>query len=193
MTVDFGPATTQLQKVVASIGDDQLDAATPCEGLTVRDLLEHVRGFCGAFTAVGRKDIENIPGGAPPDGSKLPPNWREVITKKSEELAGAWNDPASWSGTTKVAGNDMPAEMAGAIALDEVVLHAWDLAVATGQPYNPPDDAVSTIEPLVQNLSNPKGTPGLFGPRVDVPDSAPRFHQVLGLAGRDPNWSSGAR
>ena len=192
MTVDFEPATTQLQKVVASIGDDQLGAPTPCEGLTVGDLLEHVRGFCNAFTAVARKDVDNIPSAAPPDGSKLPANWREEITQKSGELADAWSDSAAWSGSTKVAGNDIPAEMAGSIALDEVVLHAWDLAVATGQSYEPPKEAVAAIQPLVQNFSNPKGTPGLFGPPVEVPESAPQFHQVLGLAGRDPNWSSRA-
>ena len=32
------------------------------------------------------------------------------------------------------------------------------------------------------------GRAGLFGPVVKVPDDAPAFDRVLGLAGRDPGW-----
>lgn len=33
-------------------------------------------------------------------------------------------------------GVDLPRQVAGLVALDEVVLHGWDVAKATGQPYN---------------------------------------------------------
>ena len=38
---------------------------------------------------------------------------------------------------------------------------------------------------------NPDGSPGLFGPPVSVPDSAPLFDRLLGLTGRDPAWQPG--
>jgi hypothetical protein len=33
------------------------------------------------------------------------------------------------------------------------------------------------------------GTPGMFGPRVPVPDDAPLLDHVIGRSGRDPHWS----
>jgi hypothetical protein len=36
---------------------------------------------------------------------------------------------------TEVGGNTLPGEVTGVVALDEVVLHGWDLARATGQDY----------------------------------------------------------
>jgi hypothetical protein len=37
---------------------------------------------------------------------------------------------------TKAGGLDLPGEMAGVIALDEIVVHGWDVARSSGQPYD---------------------------------------------------------
>ena len=36
---------------------------------------------------------------------------------------------------TRAGGIDMPGEIAGTVAIDEVVVHGWDVAVATGGDY----------------------------------------------------------
>ena len=55
------------------------------------------------------------------------------MLERLDQLAEAWADPAAWEGLTEAGGLTMPAEVAGTVALDEVVLHGWDLARATGQ------------------------------------------------------------
>ena len=35
---------------------------------------------------------------------------------------------------------------------------------------------------------NPGGSPGLFGPPVTVPETAPLLDRLIGLTGRDPAW-----
>ena len=93
---------------------------------------------------------------------------------------------------TKAGGMEMPGDVIGVIALDEVVLHGWDLAVATGQPYDVPTDLLEPLVPFLSHVAEPEMEPmraGLFGPVVAVPDDAPLFDRLLGLAGRDPNWA----
>ena len=36
---------------------------------------------------------------------------------------------------TKAGPVEMPGEIGGLVALDEIVIHGWDLATATGQPF----------------------------------------------------------
>lgn len=91
---------------------------------------------------------------------------------------------------TQAGGLDLPADIAGAVAVDEIVVHGWDLAVATGQNFHCTPELLSTAYEFAKSSAdqNPHGTPGLFGPPVSVPDSAPLLEQLLGLTGRDPRW-----
>ena len=47
-----------------------------------------------------------------------------------DALVDAWHDPGAWQGMTKAGPFELPGEVAGVVALDELVLHGWDLAVA---------------------------------------------------------------
>lgn len=117
--------------------DDSLSAPTPCDGTSVAGMLDHLMGLSLAFTWGARKAPEGSSSGPPrASAESLPPDWRAVLPRRLDELAEAWRDPAAWQGTTSVAGVCMPGEQMGVVALDEVVMHGWDLARATGQPFN---------------------------------------------------------
>ena len=178
--LDLTPATGMLAQVVADIGDDQLGAPTPCRGSSVADLLDHVDGLCLAFTAAAAKDA----GGRGPsaDGAQLAANWRTRIPGQLAQLAGAWQDDAAWSGMTIAGGLDMPGEVAGSVAINEVVVHGWDIAVATGHDYACDGGLIQAAFTFVQSAvaQNPDGTPGLFGPPVEVP----RYRAAAGPAHR---------
>ena len=60
-----------------------------------------------------------------------------MIPDRLAALAEAWRDPAAYTGLTMAGPVEMPGDEAALVALDEVTVHAWDLAVATGQPYDP--------------------------------------------------------
>jgi uncharacterized protein (TIGR03086 family) len=188
---DLDPATAAVAAVVRGVRDEDLDRPTPCPGTSVAAMLDHLAGLALAFAAAGRH--EPVPGGdrpPAPDAARLDPAFRESVPERLAELGRAWRDPGAWTGTTRVGGVDLPREVAGLVALDEVVVHGWDLAVATGQPYDPPlpavEGALGFVGPSV--AAAPQGTPGLFGPPVPVADDAPPLHRLLGLTGRDPGW-----
>jgi uncharacterized protein (TIGR03086 family) len=94
---------------------------------------------------------------------------------------------------TAAGGTDLPGEIAGIIALNEIVVHGWDLAAATGQEFSGDPELLQAALGFVRASAaeNPNGTPGLFGPPVPVPDDAPLIDRLIGLAGRDPAWRPG--
>lgn len=188
---DLGGAAERLTRVVDGIRDDQLPAATPCPEYTVGDLLEHVVGLTRAFTdAAAPTPPSGDSGGQPPagDASRLPTDWRARLSRDLPALADAWRQPGAWSGMRRAGGIDMPAEVAAAVALDEITLHGWDLAVATGQRYTPDPSTLPVVRQFVESFGDDDRS-GLFGPPVAVPASASDWDRVLGRAGRDPQWT----
>jgi uncharacterized protein (TIGR03086 family) len=193
--VDLEPAARRLADLVGGVPDELLDAPTPCPGYTVGDLVEHVGGASLAFRGAAVKDTGDATSHAPSgDASRLSDDWRTRIPRDLAALADAWRDPDAWTGMTKAGGVDLPGEVAGLVALDEIVVHGWDVARATGQPYECDTPSLEAVLGFVSQFSGPgqeEARAGLFGPVVEVPDDAPLLDRVIGLTGRDPAWSPG--
>jgi uncharacterized protein (TIGR03086 family) len=129
-------------------------------------------------------------GGPAADGSRLPEGWRERITENLAELAAAWREPAAYDGMTLAGPIEMPGSVAALVALDEIVVHGWDIARATGQRYPADLDAVAACLAWVEGFTVPEGAgDGPFGPPVAVPAGAPALDRLIGLTGRDPAWT----
>jgi uncharacterized protein (TIGR03086 family) len=186
--LDLRPVTLGLSRLVPRIDEGQLSAPTPCTTATVGALLAHVDTLSVAFVRAAAKQAEEGAGGIGDDG--LVDGWRERIPARLEAMAEAWADPSAWNGQTRIGGTDQTGEMCGLIGLDEVIVHGWDLAVATGQPYPVPDDLADAAANFAGATAeyNPDGVPGLFGPALPVPDGATPLQRLLALTGRDPGW-----
>jgi uncharacterized protein (TIGR03086 family) len=192
--IDLQPATEEVVRVLDGVRDQHLADPTPCADTSVAALLDHFMSLSLAFAWAAGKDAP--PGGTsgPPRvaAENLDPDWRTVLPQRLRDLAKAWADPAAWRGSTQAGGLTMPAEVAGVVALDEVVLHGWDLARATGQPYRCDPSSAAAVLEFTSSSARPENAPmrqGLFGPVVDVPEDAPAFDRALGFAGRDPAWT----
>lgn len=185
--LDLEPATRELGRIVHGVRDHQLGAPTPCSELTVGELLDHVDGLSLAFTAAALKEQVD---GAGPGPSAPGEDWRSRITGRLATLARAWNGDDAWTGTTEAGGVTMPADVAGVVALDEVVVHGWDIAAATGQTFTCEPHLLAATYRFVRSAvaANPTGSPGLFGPPVPVAEEAPLLDRLIGLTGRDPSW-----
>lgn len=195
--IDLEAAALRLSRLVEGVPDEQLDATTPCPAYSVGDLLDHLAGTAVAFTHAAAKTLP--PGGSQPpsgDAARLAGDWRTQIPKDLAALVSAWRDPAAWTGQTTVGGVQLPGEVAGVVVLDELVIHGWDLARATGQPFDDDPVSLEVVHGFVAGLTEPGNEElrsGIFGPVVDVPGDAPLLDRTLALAGRHPAWSpSGA-
>ena len=191
--IDLRPAARQLATLVRGVPDDMLGAPTPCPEYSVGDLLDHIGGLAVAFTWAATKEAFDRPDTAPSgDASRLGADWRERIPAAVEALGEAWRDPEAWTGMTKAGGVDMPGEIGGLVALDEIVIHGWDLAKATGQPFDADEPTLEAVQRFAAMFSGP-GTEqqraGGFGKELEVPADAPLLDRVLGMLGRDANWT----
>ncbi|HEV8207635.1 MAG TPA: TIGR03086 family metal-binding protein [Acidimicrobiia bacterium] len=193
--VDLEPAARRLGDLVGDIPDELLDAPTPCPAYTLGDLVDHVGGAALAFTGAATKDRGDATSQGPSgDASRLSDDWRTRIPRDLAALADAWRDPDAWTGMTKAGGVELPGEVAGLVALDELVVHGWDVARAMGQSYDCDAPSLEAVHAFVSQFSEPgqeEARAGLFGPVVDVPEDAPLVDRVIGLTGRDPAWSPG--
>jgi uncharacterized protein (TIGR03086 family) len=195
--IDLDPAAREVERLLDGVADDRLGGPTPCPGYNVAALLDHLMGLSLAFTWAANKSAPDGPtqaGSAPGQATEenLDPRWRTLLPERLRELVAAWRDPAAWEGMTEAGGVRMPAEVMGVVALDELVLHGWDLARATGQEFHCDPASTAAVLAFTEASAQPEqaaGREGLFGPVVPVPADAPALDRALGFAGRDPAWS----
>jgi uncharacterized protein (TIGR03086 family) len=84
--------------------------------------------------------------------------------------------------------------MIGLAATDELVVHGWDVARATGQPYACEPELLTAAQGFLAQFASPDAPAGPdvpFGPSRQPPAGAPELDRVVALAGRDPGWSPG--
>ena len=193
---DLGPAAHEMTRLVNGVRDGQLGDPTPCARYTLGDLLQHVRGLAEAFTVAGLKE-QPAGGSKPPpqgDASLLPDNWRGETAAWLGRLAETWSDPAAWEGTAWIAGFEAPASAVGITAANELVVHGWDVARASGQSLVLDDAALAPSRAFVEMMSGPgskEARGDAFGPALPVPVSASVLDEVIAGNGRDPAWSAG--
>jgi uncharacterized protein (TIGR03086 family) len=189
--LDLQPAAGEISRLLAGVTDEHLDRPTPSFP-TVTALLDHLLGLTVAFTWAATKDerMHGTRGGV--GGSALPDAWRDTLTRRLTALADAWHEPAACEGESAAGGVTMPAAVTGLVALDEIVLHGWDLARSTGQHYRCDDTTAQAVLGFTQQAASGPAAQraGLFGDPVPVPSDASPFDRALGFAGRDPGWSA---
>jgi uncharacterized protein (TIGR03086 family) len=190
---DLGPAARRLADLVAQVKDDELGRPTPCPAYALGDLIDHVGGLALAFAAAGRKEgsayTDMTPSG---DAARLGPDWRERIGRDLAALAQAWAEPEAWTGMTRIAGNDTPAEVVGLVLADELAMHGWEVARASRQAYACEPDILEAALQFLQMFATPDAPAGpdvAFGPARILLEEAPLLDRVVAMAGRDPGWS----
>ncbi|AMW15257.1 TIGR03086 family protein [Streptomyces qaidamensis] len=189
-TVDLGPQAEVVARLAAGVTDEQLADPTPCPKYAVRNVLAHLAGLAVAFRDAGRKDL-GVTTDTRPDSTvpELGHGWREELPRVLGEMAEAWRDPAAWTGMTRAGSVDLPGGIAGLVATDELVVHGWDLARATGQRYEPDPAALRVCHDFLAESVDDPGRGAIFGPVVTVEPEASLLARAVGLSGRDPEWA----
>jgi uncharacterized protein (TIGR03086 family) len=178
-----------LREAVAAVPSGAWDSATPCEQWNATQVLQHACGDQLGYASF-------ITGGPPPAENPFTPSG--VISAKPVELveeatsasAAAFATVADDADEVPVPlpGGPLPAWLAaGACALDAAV-HAWDIAVATGQPSPLTPALASDLLVVAQRIVEPlRGF--AYAPAVEAGSGGEA--ELLAYLGRRPDWSAG--
>lgn len=186
--IDLKPACQGMIQALSGVTDDQLSGPTPCDEYTLGDLVDHVDQVARGATALARRTADGVD---ITDTELLATHrragWRDHVSEPVRELGEAWDDPAVWQGSGNVPGSDLSNEIWGKIALTELVVHGWDIAVAIGQPFSLPESTLQACLGHVADFVPNAPVPGLWGPAVDVAPDAPLLDRIVAITGRTPS------
>ena len=187
---DLDPQSAVVSRIAAGVRDDQLTGPTPCADLPVAAVLHHLVTLTSAFRGAAEQEPQGP--GPMPEASELPADWRERLPRQLDALAAAWRNPTAWEGTTEIAGMPLPGPTIAVVALNEVLVHGWDVAAATGQDYEADDASAQVcLDFALEIAANaPEMRNAMYAPAVPVPDDAPLLDRLIGQTGRDPRWSA---
>ncbi|WP_183095594.1 TIGR03086 family metal-binding protein [Nocardioides stalactiti] len=168
---------------VAGSAGDGWSAPTPVGDWQARDVVRHLVEWFPAFLA-GGSDIELAPG---PSVDEDPVGaWEHHAAAVQAVL----DDPAS--ADVMFAHPRLPAmplpQAVSQFYTQDVFMHTWDLARATGQDDRLDDDRCRTMFLGMEPMDEMLRQSGQYGARVPVADDAPWQDKLIGFIGRDPHW-----
>jgi uncharacterized protein (TIGR03086 family) len=169
-------------KVIAGIGADQLDAATPCREWDLRALVTHTLGVVmnmgrGAGGRELLSDINAVP---------LDPDLAAQFRAEADRTLAAWTARGA-EGEVNIGAGPMPVEAGMSINLLDTATHSWDIARATGQDADLPDALAATVLAVSRGfVSDEIRTFAGFDPIVSVGADAGPTDQLVAFLGRRP-------
>lgn len=161
------------QNVLRGIGDD-LDRPTPCSEFTIAELANHL---IGSMVSLG-----GMAGGVVvPAQSGTVESRVAFVAQQSLE---AWHR-RGLEGTVKLGDNDVPATVAASILSLELLVHAWDFAVATGQQVTVSDAVSQYVLGLAHEVISPQARQGgAFADVIEVGPDAGILNRLVAFTGR---------
>lgn len=170
--------TRQFTDRVQGTAPDAWDAPSPCEGWRARDVVGHLTEWIPAFFGAQGVEFPEVPSVEDdPVGA-----WEAVRGPIGEALA----DPdLAARAVENPFGTLSLAETVDMIVTGDVFTHTWDLARATGQDERLDPDQVQRMLASVGSMPEASmRADGMFGPRIEVPDTADDQTRLLAYLGR---------
>jgi uncharacterized protein (TIGR03086 family) len=176
-------ALDETRTVVAGVGHDQWKAATPCEGWDVQDLLNHlVSGNLWAAELGAGATIADV--GDRFDGDVLGNDALVAYDASAKWAAAAFEAPGALGAPCAVSYGPVPGSVYAGHRFIDVLIHGWDLAVATGQDTTLDPELVVAAHKILRDEADMVRASGAFGEDLAVPTDAGAQTRLLAFVGR---------
>lgn len=173
-------------ELVAGIPEDAWDNSTPCDEWDVRALVNHnVNENWWASELLAGKSLEEV--GDRFEGDLLSDEPAEAYDASAEAVRWTLAPLEDLDRSVEVSYGSVSARSFLEHRYVDLLVHGWDLAVATGQDAElPPELAESAYETMSAQQEQVRESEA-FAPQVEVPEDADVQTKLLGLLGRDPS------
>jgi uncharacterized protein (TIGR03086 family) len=180
-----------LRTVVRGVPDGDWERATPCAAWNVTQVLQHAAGDQQGFAAfVAGAPMPTEDPFAP--SGKLSGSPQDIAEEAIKASAAAWATVGknAQEVAVPVPPNKMTAVVGvGACALDAAV-HAWDIAVATGQPSPLTPALARQLFEVATQVVEPLRAFGAYAAVVPAEEGDDEVATLLRYLGRLPDWTA---
>ena len=169
--------------IVARVRAEQLAAPTPCSEWDVRALLNHlVAGNWWASELAAGATIADV--GDRLDGDVIGDDAYDAYRRSADAAAAAFEAPGALEAPCAVSYGPVPGQVYAGHRFIDVLIHGWDLAVATGQDPTIDPGLASACWQVVEPQAELLRGSGMFaeGPVVRAADDD--AYRVLAALGR---------
>ncbi|MEU0554706.1 TIGR03086 family metal-binding protein [Dactylosporangium sp. NPDC006015] len=166
-----------LRAVLAGLRPSDLLLPTPCELWNVTQVLQHAAGdqlgYAAAITGEGWPTFDPFAPSGELDGDL--DAFKDFVERTMQASTAAWATVAAdaTDAPTPLPQGKMAGWLgAGAAGLDAAV-HAWDVAVATGQPSPLSDGLAERLLPVAREIVEPLRAYGAYAAALPADDAGP--------------------
>ncbi len=167
-----------MQARIAAVPEDRWASPAPCEGWTARDVVQHLVDTPAIF--FGMID-EPAPSGGPSVDDDPVGAFQHV---RSAVLAALADPAVAERGYDGMLGSSTFEKGVDRFLCADLVVHAWDLARATGQDERLDPAEVDRLYEAMLPMDEHMRAPGAFGPKVEPPPDADAQTRLLCFLGR---------
>lgn len=163
--------------VLVNVTSDQLSSPTPCPEWDVKALIGHV-------IAGNQRVVERAGGQVAP----LPEDLRAAHRASAKAAQETFAAPQALTRTYQLPIGELPGTAFIELRTSDLLAHAWDLAIATGQPTDlDPELAEYVLAFSKQMMSRPglRGDGRPFGEEQPCGDERPAADRVAAFLGRE--------
>jgi uncharacterized protein (TIGR03086 family) len=186
----FEHAVASTAEIIKGIPASQDAAApTPCTEWDVRDLLSHIIGtlwLAEGLFADQQPRYPMAPGSLPP----VDVTGDDPVAAYAEAAAAALAAAAAGDAVTRTHVTplgEMPGPGLTGFATLDILVHGWDLAIATGQPADLDGRLAAHVLAFAgQTLATPDSRASRIGPAIAVPADASVTSRLVAFLGRRP-------
>ncbi|MDA8342429.1 MAG: TIGR03086 family metal-binding protein [Actinomycetota bacterium] len=180
-------ARNEFERRLRLVGEADWDRTTPCEGWTVRQLVDHVvRGDRIAIRLLDGEAWAEAQGQVADED--LGDDLVAAFTDGADALEATFRVPGALERTCHHIAGEIPGAQLLGFRTGDYALHAWDLARAIGADEDLDPELVEIVWESLQPMAPFIGQTGFFGdgPSGEVDESAPLQVRLLDLTGRRP-------